>query len=389
MRLQRDFSGLRVFICLAIFVLSGTAFAQTTNNATIDCTGATPGAFTSIDDAVSNSPDHTTFTIVSNCTGPILGIRNRSNLSFFASTPVTITGSPNIQVFTISNSQNISFSGPITVTGGLTGFVIINSQGIFLSQVTVQNNAAFGISTKNSQVQVFNGSISSNTRTGIVTSGGSLELDGVTVSNNGRLGISSNATQLFFIDGNDLPPVVSNNGLAGIQMSNSSASFTDLQINNNAGNNFGLDAFTNSAVVMQGGSINGNTGPGVICSSTSHCEFSQMQINGNTGGGIQTTFHSELDLDGAVQITGNQGAGVLVDQHSAFASAGGNTISGNTGDGLIVNALSTLDFLAPDTITATANNLALNCNNGSLVTGDISTYKPKKCGLAFQAVPIH
>lgn len=389
MRLQRDFSGLRVFICLAIFVLSGTAFAQTTNNATIDCTGATPGAFTSINQAVSNSPDNTTFTIVSNCNETNIQIQNRSNLSFFANTPVTITGSPDIQVFTVNNSRNIRFSGPITVSGGQLGLFIVDSQSISFFQVTVQNNVTFGIQTKNSQVQVSNGSVSSNTRTGIVTSGGSLELDGVTVSNNGRLGISSNATQLFFIDGNDLPPVVSNNGLAGIQMSNSSANFVDLQINNNAGNNFGLDAFTNSAVVMQGGSINGNTGPGVICSSTSHCEFIQMQINGNTDGGIQTTFHSELDLDGAVQITGNQGAGVLVDQHSAFASSGGNTISGNTGDGLIVNALSTLDFLAPDTITATVNNLALNCNNGSLVTGDISTYKPKKCGTAFQAVPIH
>ena len=77
------------------------------------------------------------------------------------------------------------------------------------------------------------------------------------------------------------------------------------------------------------------------------------------------------------------------DDHPHRASGGGNTISGNTGDALIVNALSTLNFVAPDTITATGNSLALNCNNGSLVTGDISIYKPKRCGTAFQAVPIH
>jgi hypothetical protein len=215
-------------------------------------------------------------------------------------------------------------------------------------------------------------------------------LDGVTISNNGRLGVSAATTHLVMSDGNGLPPIVSNNGLAGIQIFNSSqGDLTDLQITNNAGNNFGLEVFTNSAVVMQGGVINSNSGIGVTCGSISHCEFLQTQINGNSGGGIQTTTHSELDLDGAVQITGNTGAGILVDQHSAFASSGGNTISGNTGDGLIVNALSTLDFVAPDTITATAGNLALNCNNGSMVTGDISTYKPKRCGTAFQAVPIH
>jgi len=32
--------------------------------------------------------------------------------------------------------------------------------------------------------------------------------------------------------------------------------------------------------------------------------------------------------------------------------------------------------------------LALECDNGSLVVGDVSTYKPKKCGPAFQAKPI-
>lgn len=54
-----------------------------------------------------------------------------------------------------------------------------------------------------------------------------------------------------------------------------------------------------------------------------------------------------------------------------------------------MNALSTLNLVAPDTITATGVNLALNCNNGSLVTGDISALKNKKCGTQFQAVPIH
>jgi len=48
-----------------------------------------------------------------------------------------------------------------------------------------------------------------------------------------------------------------------------------------------------------------------------------------------------------------------------------------------------IKFALPDTITATPGNLALNCNNGSLVAGDVSPYKPKKCGPAFQVNPIH
>jgi hypothetical protein len=379
-------------LCALLLLLSTStlSFAQTENSAAIDCSGGTPGAFTSIEQAILSSPDHTVFTLSGSCTETVVDIQRRTDLGFFANSPATIqVTSPDQQVLRIVNSQNIRFSGPITITGGQ-GVTISESSGISFFQVTIQNSGSFGISSNNSQVQVFNGSISANTRTGIVTFGGSMELDGVTVSNNGRLGISAATTHLFIASGNDLPTIVNNNGIAGVQLFNSSqGDFTDLQINNNAGGNFGLFVSTNSAAVMQGGSINGNTGIGATCSSTSHCEFSQTQINSNTGGGIRTTAHSELELDGAVQISGNGGAGILVDQHSAYTSNGGNTISNNTGDALIVNALSTLDFVAPDTITATGANLALNCNNGSLVTGDVSTYKPKKCGTQFQAIPIH
>ncbi|HJT53621.1 MAG TPA: right-handed parallel beta-helix repeat-containing protein [Candidatus Angelobacter sp.] len=375
---------------LLLLLTPALSFAQTENSAAIDCSGATPGAFTSVEQAILNSPDHTTFTITGNCTENIVDIQHRNDLSFIATAPTTIqVSSPTQQVLIITHSQSITFSGPITITGGQ-GVLISDSNGILISQVTIQNSGSFGITSSNSQVQIFNGSVSGNTRTGVVTFGGTVELDGTIISNNGRLGVSAATTHLIITDGNDLPPVISNNGIAGIQLFNSSqGDFTDLQITNNAGSNFGLEVFTNSAVVMQGGVINGNSGIGANCGSTSHCEFLQTQINSNTGGGIQITTHSELDLDGGVQISGNSGPGVLIDQASAFASGGGNTISGNTGDALIVNALSTLNFVAPDTITATGNSLALNCNNGSLVTGDISIYKPKRCGTAFQAVPIH
>jgi hypothetical protein len=369
---------------------STLAFAQTENTATIDCSGATPGAFTSIAQAIATSPDHTVFTISGNCTESIVDIQRRNDLSFIATGPATIqVTSPDQQVLIITHSQNITFSGTITMTGGQ-GVLISNSNGVFFSGVTIQNSGAFGITSSNSQFLFIGGSVTASTRTGVVTFGGTVELDGVNISNNGRLGVSAATTHLIMSDGNNQPSIVSHNGIGGVQLFNSSqGDFTDLQINNNAGGNFGLLVFTNSAAVMQGGSINGNTGIAVTCISTSHCEFTQTQINSNTGGGIRIATHSELELDGAVQISGNTGAGILVDQQSAFTSNGGNTISNNAGDALIVNTLSTLNLVAPDTITVTGANLALNCNNGSLVTGDISIYKAKKCGTQFQAIPIH
>ncbi|HEY2360758.1 MAG TPA: right-handed parallel beta-helix repeat-containing protein [Candidatus Angelobacter sp.] len=383
--------GLKLLCALLLLLPTFTlSFAQTENSATIDCSGATPGAFTSIDQAIFNSPDHTTFTLTGNCTETAINIQDRSTLSFIALAPATIqVASPDRSVMIITHSENITFAGPITITGGQ-GVLVSDSNGILFSGVTIQNSGQFGITSSKSDLLLIGGSVSANTRTGVVAFVGTVELDGETISNNGRLGVSAATTHLIMSDGNGLPPIVSKNGIGGVQLFNSSqGDFTDLQINNNAGGNFGLFVSTNSAAVMQGGSINGNTGIGVTCTSTSHCEFTQTQINSNTGGGIRTANHSELELDGAVQVSGNNGAGILVDQHSAYTSNGGNTISNNAGDALIVNALSTLNLVAPDTITATGANLALNCNNGSLVTGDISALKNKKCGTQFQAIPIH
>jgi len=374
---------------LLLFLASSLSFGQTFTDVFVDCTGAMPGAFTSLNQAIANSPDNSDFQVIGTCTESIgVTIQNRRNLVIIADPTATIqTTNPGGALILINHSQNIEIDN-LTLNGG-SGVDIFDSSTISLIGNTIENSSFFGINSNNSDVLMVDGSVTGSTRSGVVTSGGTMQIDGVNISNNGRIGISSATTHLIISDGNS-PTVVNNNGVAGVQLTNSSqGDFTDLQITNNAGNNFGLQAVTHSAVVMQGGSITGNTGVGVNCGSTTHCEFLQTQINGNFGNGVQATINSELNLDGGVQISGNQGVGVLVDQHSAFASNGGNTISGNTGDGLIVNALSTLDFLAPDTITATANNLALNCNNGSLVTGDISTYKPKKCGVAFQAVPIH
>jgi hypothetical protein len=293
-----------------LFLMSSTlALAQNENTPTIDCSGATPGAFTTVAQAIATSPDHTVFTISGNCTETIVDIQRRNDLSFIALGPTTIqVTSPDQQVLIITHSQNITFSGTITMTGGQ-GVLVSDSNGVLFGGITIQNSGQFGITSSNSQLLFIGGSVTASTRTGVVTFGGTVELDGINISNNGRLGVSAATTHLIMPDGNNLPPIVSHNGIAGIQLFNSSqGDFADLQINNNPGGNFGLMAFTNSAVMMQGGSINSNTGTGVICVSTSHCEFAQTQINSNTGGGIRTATHSELELDGGVQISGNNGA---------------------------------------------------------------------------------
>ena len=113
----------------------------------------------------------------------------------------------------------------------------------------------------------------------------------------------------------------------------------------------------------------------------------RLDDGGNTGGGVQITEHS-AGVFGNATISNNTGTGVLVEQGSSLTT-GGDTIANNTGDGLILNTLSALKFFSNDVMTASPGNLTLNCNNGSIVDGDVTIYKPKKCGAQFQAVPIH
>lgn len=370
---------------LLLFLTSTLAFAQVT----VGCPGGTPGAFTSLNSAIFASPDHSSFLVSGTCTESVV-IQNRNALTFFGNPSATIqSADPSIESMDISTSSSIVFSNGFTFTGGQ-GVLIADSRNVFLFGITVQNSGQFGITSSNSTVNLAHSTVTASVRTGIVLTGGTFNLGGGNnVSNNGRLGISGDAARLQMND-DGTPNIVSHNPISGVQLfDNSTGEFNgDNEITSNGGQ-FGLLVLNNSAVVVTGGLINGNSGVGAHCDGTTHCEFSGTQINTNGAGGVEIVNHSDASFDGGITVSGNTGAGVLVDQSSSLTSLGGNTISNNTGDGLILNFLSALNFVANDTITATAGNLALNCNNGSLVRGDISTYKPKKCGAAFQVVPIH
>ena len=386
--MKLHFAGPRTLICLLLLLPASLAFAQ---NVIVDCSGATPGAFTSLNSAIISSPDKTSFLVSGTCTENI-HVGGRTNLIFFGNPTATIQAAdPTLAVLGMGDSQGIQFLD-MTFNGGQ-GILMIGAKNVVLTDITVKNSTLFGINSANSSVQIQSSSISGSTRSGIVVSGGSFEMDGgVTVSNNGRLGISAGATHLTMVDGSG-PNIISDNGLSGIQVFDTSqADFTgDNEITNNNTTNatgqFGFLVQANSGLNMSEGIINSNAGTGVICDLHSQCSLGNTHIDNNTAGGVQVLEHS-LATFGGVDVSNNTGTGILVDQGSSL-SLGGDTIANNTGDGLILNTLSTLKFLANEVMTGSPGNLTLNCNNGSMVDGDVSIYKPKKCGAQFQAVPIH
>ena len=379
---------------LTLALLPGAAFAA---GAVVDCSGATPGAFLTITAALASLPaaGPNSISVVGTC---------HENVVFFGRTDLTIFGNPaatvvpgnaNGHLLAIDNSQRIGIQG-ITFDGGR-GAIVDENSSVTFNTVTIQNSAGIGLTSIDSQVHIANSTVQNSTRSGISTGGGAFYVDsdvtGTTITGNGRVGIAVLTGHLILNGGDGVTPgtqnVISNNGLSGVEVA--STGEADISGDNRIINNNGtwaLLVLNGSSVLMTDGIINNNAGLGVHCGGTSHCEFGgNTKIDANGTGGIEVVEHSDASLDGGNDISGNTGIGVLVDQSSSLTSLGGNTINNNTNDGMVLNTLSVVNFKGTDTITGNGV-LALECNNGSLVAGDISTYKPKKCGQAFQATPI-
>ena len=392
--MRRRPSGSKLLFACSLLFLSSFAFA---NSAVVDCSGATPGAFTSIHDALASLPaaGPNFITVTGTCHENVV-MAGRTDLNISGNPTATVVPGNAGHLLAIDASQRVGIQN-ITFDGGRGALVSNNSQ-VELLNITIQNSLGIGLTTIDSLVHIADSTVKNSTRSGISVGGGTFYVDsaetGTTVTANGRTGISVLTGHLILNGGDEVTPgtenVISNNAGVGVAVANSAEADIngDNRIIGNQGA-FGLEVIHTSTVIMTDGTISSNAGLGVHCGETSHCEWAGItKIDSNGKGGIEITDHSDAYLDGGIDISGNTGAGVLVDLSSLLNSLGGNTINNNTDDGIVLNTLSVLKFAANDTITGNGK-LALECNNGSLVSGDVSTYKPKKCGAAFQANPIN
>ena len=378
---------LLAILCLAL--LPAAAYGA---SAIVDCSGATPGAFTTITAALATLPaaGPNSISVKGTCTETVSIVR-RTDLVISGNPTATVQSvNPNARLLLIFDSQRITIQG-ITFNGSR-GVLVNDNSRVSFDTTTVQNSGNVGLTSIDSQVHLFNSSIINGARSGINVNGGTFDVDGgVTVSGNGRNGIVASTARLRLNGGDGTPGtenVINNNTGVGVSVANSATVEIggDNRITNNGGS-FGLIVIHTSTLIMSDGIINNNTGIGVRCGETSHCEWSgTTQINSNGGGGIEITDHSDAYLDGGVVISGNTGTGVLVDLSSLLNSLGGNTVNNNTGDGIEVNNLSVLKFAGIDTVTGNADR-SLECDNESLVVGDISSLRRVRCSRNHLARP--
>lgn len=384
-------------LCASLLVLlhSSQTFAA---GATVDCSGATPGAFTTITAALASLPlaGPNSINVSGNCTENV-NIIGRTQLTIAAApgTANVTAGNPNARVLLIINSQQIFVDG-INFSGGR-GILVNNSADVQLADGTFQNSSLQGISIVNSTFDIFNATVQNAVRSGISQSGGALGVDGgVTITHNGRAGISMITGHLLLSGGDGTPGtenVISNNGSVGVSIANSAEA--DIGGDNRilANGTTGLQVIHTSTAIVSDTTISGNQGVGVHIGETSHGEFGNMTVTGNgaaaaggggiesgsgAAGGMEVVENSDMFIDGAVNVSDNLATGIFVSESSVLSSLGGNTVNNNSGDGFLVQGLALVHFFGAD--TATGNTKApLECDTTSLLVGDSAGLGGTKC----------
>jgi hypothetical protein len=370
------------------------------NGAIVDCTGATPGAFTTITAALASlpkaGPNNITVT-AGPCTDNVL-VRGFSDLVIQSGgVPVTINpANPNRRLLNIFESHNVLIEGPLVFNGG-TGIVVNQNSTAQFDSITIQNSTLQGIRSINSILDVSNSSITNSTRSGIAGLGGSVGVDGgVTITGGAASGIVMLTGHLTLIGGDGTPGtenVISNNAAVGIAVEDTAEA--DISGDNRVDNNklTGLTVVHTSTVIMSGGEILNNLGVGVHIGETSHGEFDTVKINGNgsavstnnlelgsgEAGGMEVVENSDMFIDGAMDVSGNSSNGIFVDESSVLSSLGGNTVNNNAGDGFLIEDLAIAHFFAADTATGNGR-FSLQCDDTSLVEGNTSTFTHVRCG---------
>src|SRR6478609_1844413 len=302
-----------LFICLLLVLLpSSLAFAA---GATVDCTGATPGAFTTITAALASLPaaGPNSISVTGTCHENVV-MFGRTDLTIFGNPTATVVpGNANGHLLAIVGSQRVGIQN-ITFDGGRGAIVNDNSRVDFIS-VTIQNSLGIGLTSIDSLVHIADRTIKNSTRSGISIGGGTFYVDsdvtGTTITNTGRIGVSVLTGHLILNGGDGVTPgtenVISNNGSVGVSIANSAEA--DIAGDNRilANGTTGLQVIHTSTAIVSDTTINGNLGVGVHIGETSHGEFSSMTITGNgaTAGGGGGGIESGSGAAGGMEVVEN------------------------------------------------------------------------------------
>lgn len=373
---------------VGLFVLFPSTALATTER--VDCTGATPGAFTSLQDAIDSLDllgPHEIDVVGGPCSENIV-IRDRQRLTISAAPNGVFINSAALaddNVMTIAGSTGIKLV-QLGFAGGANGIVIRRNSEVSVAGCTITGNVNQGLAVReNSTLLVDGDAIMGNGLNGILGQDSSLTIQGATLSNNGFRGVTLRRAHGVFVGFNGATLVQGNREGVGL-VNGASAEFDAPNFIQN--NQIGLEVGDGSSARLLGDvDANGNPISNVI-SGNSFIGLNNFggqvfllgatQITSNGFGGLQ--FHAGVRVDdnasfmasgsGDIDISTNTGPGIA-------ATSGGNVdlagtvVNHNTEDGINLLGNAQVAFFPPNNNVLIGNaGMAINCDSTSIFMGD-------------------
>ena len=371
-----------------VLCLPHAARAATAN---VDCTGATPGAFTSINSALltlDNIGPH-----VVNVTGPCtesVNIQQRDRLTIQSAPPNTAVinaPAPGASVLIVGGSHNIILRG-LVLRGGGNGLQVTRGSTVSVQGVSMTENAGNGLRVDTGSVVTLSGAppfppvvISDNGGAGISSDASVLSVNGgLTVEDNEGFAVTFIGGRLI-VNGGAFENVFRNNG-SGINLDGAVSNFSGQNtIQNNGPSGVQVSAgrasFNGSVVadVPRVTTIEGHT-LGVNVAGAGSVNFGgPNRIRNNGGGNPDADFRggvrigtvSRVQFEGANEITGNIGHGVFLDFNGALAMNGA-VVKDNTEGGVRVARSSVASFGLGNAFGGNGG-AQISCDDTSLIAG--------------------
>lgn len=362
----------------------------------VDCTGATPYAYPSINAALPNATPGSFILVTGPCTENV-SLSGVSSLSLGAFYGLTATLNGGIS---ISNSQNVMLYGlNVTNTAG-NGISVSNSRGTSINVCTISGNAGMGLSVSGmSDVTVgASGAFDNNGNGGININGNSLVslvawAGSVDISNNNGPGVWESAGSLFSTLGpttitNNVSGVGTNPGYGIEILGGARAQIGSLYGPNTITGNQAGGAFLqeNSEISFfslgQSNVIHGNGPVGVSVGLGSQVTFYDItgtvnaQISGHTSAGVDVYSNSQAYFNGANQVLQNgtvsdpRSAGIRVDGNSQVLMRGGQ-VTQNNGPGILALVNSSADFTGV-TFGGNLRGEIITCDSSAWMVSDLA-----------------
>ena len=404
---------------LLLLALPGTSRGA---NVQVVCPGGAPGAYASINAALSALDPHgpNSITVSGTCVENIF--IDKFERLFIQSAPgqtATITAAdPSGIVLQTFQSTGILLSG-LAFQGGSTGVLLNQGSNVTIVNCTMQQNSADGLDMQMASTLVMeNSTIQDNQGNGMAVAVGSnatmatqpnerirvlrnagdgIDVDGsffqvnfgtLDVENNGGAAIAQTGGRiLIFGDGVSGGNLFQGNG-EGIDVFNAGSAqfFGRNVIQNNA--DVGLQILGSSVAIFGRGTlpdgslrstiIQGHATVGVNVVRLGELTMSgthQIQNNGSLAadptlrGGIRVVRGS-LTLTNGVQVSNNTGPGIRADQNTG-TSVTNVTVSSNTEEGIHVDRQSVAGFNQPLSIVGNGTG-SISCDTTSLIFGDLA-----------------